>query len=1229
MSKKLSTKEQLRALLKEQVLLLDGAMGTQIQIRKLEEAHYRGKHFTSWSDELKGNHDLLSLTSPGVIREIYGEYLAAGANLIETNTFNANAISQADYGTQEFVYEMNKAAAVLAREAIESLSPSQLNIPRYVVGVLGPTNRTASMSPDVERPAYRTVAFDELVEAYTEQLSGLHDGGVDIVLVETIFDTLNCKAALFAIQQFNEVHNIDLPIMVSATITDPSGRTLIGQTLEAFYASVAHVDLLSVGLNCAFGATQLYEFVQTLNEISRFPVSVHPNAGLPNQFGNYDQSAREMAQLVKKYLDHQLVNIIGGCCGTTPKHIAALRQLLDTAQPRPFVKLSGDLTLAGLEALEIVPEKNFINIGERTNVAGSKKFARLIREEKYEDALDVAQHQIENGAQIIDVCMDDAMLDTPEVMQTFLRYAQSEPDVARVPVMIDSSHWPTIQSGVKCVAGKPVVNSISLKDGEEEFKSRASWLRKMGAAVVVMLFDGQGQAASFNDKIRIARRSYSLLVEEVGFPATDIIFDPNVLAIATGMDEHNNYAVDFINATGWIKKNLPGSKVSGGISNLSFAFRGNNPVREAMHAVFLYHAIQAGLDMGIVNPALLDVYDEIEAGLRKLAEDVVLNRRRNATERMIAYAQQVKDEKIDKEKIHKWREDPLDERISYALIKGIDKHIVADAEEARKQYNSILEIIEGPLMKGMDIVGERFGAGKMFLPQVVKSARVMKKAVGHLQPFLEAELKQGGTPSSAGKILLATVKGDVHDIGKNIVKVVLACNNYEIIDLGVMVPSPTILEVAKKEQVDIVGLSGLITPSLHEMEHVAQQLEEEGFQLPLLIGGATTSKEHTAVKIAPHYHQPVIHVRDASQSVGVVSALLSKTRKEAYVAKEQEKTEALREKFLNRKPTYRYCSLKEARANPIKLTASIDDAYIPSFTGRRRITDITVEQLRPYIDWTFFFYAWELRGKYPQIFEDVLMGKQARELFDDANELLDTLVRDELIGLEAQLAFYPVEPQGDDIAVFVDQEAKQPFATFYCLRSQKIQEGMPNKCLSDFILPKNVLGRRDYMGFFAVTGGIGTNELAKKWEAQGDDYQALLLKVISDRLAEAYAEYLHELVRKELWGYAPNETLSVEEMLKERYQGIRPAVGYPSLPDHSEKEMLFQLLDPRGDGAIELTESYMMQPAASVSGYYFAHPESVYFDLGKINTDQVADYAKRKGLSTEAVRQLLPKNLNQ
>lgn len=1222
-------KQQLQTLMQEQVLLLDGAMGTQIQIRELEEEHYRGRHFTAWTDELKGNHDLLSITSPQVVKQIYGEYLEAGANLIETNTFNANAISQADYGTQAYVYEMNKAAAVLAREAIEALSPLQLDIPRFVVGVLGPTNRTASMSPDVEHPAYRTVSFDELAAAYSEQLQGLYDGGVDVVLVETVFDTLNCKAALFAIQQFNEEKKADLPVMVSGTITDPSGRTLIGQTLEAFYASVTHVDLLSVGLNCAFGASQLYEFVHTLNEISRFPISVHPNAGLPNQFGNYDQSAQEMGRLVKKYLDHRLVNIVGGCCGTTPKHIEVLRSIVDGAAPRPLANRPQLLTLAGLEPLDVTPEMNFINIGERTNVAGSRKFARLIREDRYEEALAVAQHQIENGAQVIDVCMDDAMLNSPETMRTFLRYIQSEPDVARVPLMIDSSHWPTIQAGVKCVAGKPIVNSISLKDGEAEFIHRARWLRKMGAAVVVMLFDEHGQATDYEDRIRIARRSYELLNHRIGFPPCDIIFDPNVLAVATGMPEHNNYAVDFIKATRWIKENLPGVKVSGGISNLSFAFRGNNAVREAMHAVFLYHAIQAGLDMGIVNTALLEVYDQVEPALRKLAEDVVLNRRRNATERMIGYAHLKKEAKTEQVKVHKWRNEPINERITYALIKGIDTYILPDAEEARQHYASVLEIIEGPLMNGMDTVGERFGQGKMFLPQVVKSARVMKKAVAYLQPFLEEELKHSGATSSAGKILLATVKGDVHDIGKNIVKVVLACNNYEIIDLGVMVSAAKILEVAVTEQVDIIGLSGLITPSLHEMEHVAEQLDESNFQVPLLIGGATTSKEHTAIKIAPHYQQPVIHVPDASQSVGVVSALLSNARKADFVAREQQKTEDLRARYFSQKPIYSYRSLAEARANPVRLRTLSDERYIPWFTGKRIIRNNTIQQLRPYIDWTFFFYAWELRGKYPAIFKDVVMGQQARVLYNDANALLDKMEQEQLVGMEAQVAFYPVEPHGDDIEVFTDQETEKPFCTFYCLRAQKREEEKPNKCLSDFIMSKEALGRRDYMGFFAVTAGIGTDELAKKWEAEGDDYQALMLKILSDRLAEAYAEYLHEWVRKELWGYASNEQVSIDDMLKERYQGIRPAVGYPSLPDHSEKQTLFQLLDPDGEGAIQLTETYMMQPAASVSGYYFAHPQACYFDVGKLEADQIADYAQRKGIRPKMAEHLLLKNLKQ
>lgn len=1224
----MNIRSKLKDLMQRQVLVLDGAMGTQIQERNLHEKDYRGNLFDSWKVELKGNHDILSLTAPDVIRQIHEDYLHAGAHLIETNTFNANAVSQADYGMQDQVYMMNRASAKLARAAIDNLPDALRTVPRFVVGILGPTNRTASISPDVERPAFRAISFDGLAEAYLEQLRGLFDGGVDIVMVETIFDTLNCKAALFAIQQFCQQQNVDLPVMVSGTITDPSGRTLIGQTLSAFYTSVAHLDLLSVGLNCAFGAKQLYPFVEELSEISRFPVSVHPNAGMPNQFGGYDQDADVMGQLIERYLNHQLVNIIGGCCGTTPDHTKAIAARAEKARPRTINSKAGELAIAGLEPLRVSPQINFVNIGERTNVSGSRKFARLIRDENYEEALAVAHHQIENGAQIIDICMDDAMIDTPKVMTEFLHYIQSEPEVARVPLMLDSSHWPTIQAGVKCVSGKPIVNSISLKDGETEFLSRASWLKQMGAAVVVMLFDEHGQAADYERKIQIAERSYLLLVEKAKFPASDIIFDPNVLAIATGMPEHNNYAVDFIKATQWIKENLPGAKVSGGVSNLSFSFRGNNVVREAMHSVFLFHSIKAGMDMGIVNPALLEVYDEIEPGVRKLAEDVVLNRRRDATERMIAFADKVKHVKVDEEKAQKWRNDSLEERIVYGLIKGIDRYIQEDAEEARQTYNTILSIIEGPLMTGMDTVGKLFGEGKMFLPQVVKSARVMKKAVNYLQPYLEEELKHGGTAAKAGKVILATVKGDVHDIGKNIVKVVLACNNYDIIDLGVMVPMDKILAEVKSEGADVLGLSGLITPSLHEMEHVAEQLQEQGCQLPLLIGGATTSKEHTAVKIAPKYSHPVIHVRDASQSVGVVSALLSKDRRGAFVDDIVSKYDKIRARMASGRQSSTFLSLDEARQNPVVLQEDLSEKYKPNFVGLKVLTDVGVDVLRPYIDWTFFFYAWELRGKYPAIFDDVLMGEQAKQLYDDANKMLDVIATDNLLTTEGRVAIYPVEPVGDDVDVFADEQRQEPLFRFFFLRNQKWQEDFPNKCLRDFLYTPKQLGRRDYMGFFSVTAGIGADEVAEIWTQQGDDYRALMVKILADRLAEAFAEYLHEQVRKKWWGYAADEDLAISEMLKERYSGIRPAVGYPSLPDHSEKATLFNLLDPEGTGAITLTDSYMMHPGASVSGYYFAHPESTYFDVSKIGQEQVADYARRKGIATGVVEERLSRNLN-
>lgn len=1217
----------IKDILRERILVLDGAMGTELQKYKLTEDDFRGKRFNYLEQKVQGNNDLLCLTQPDIVKKVHMGYLKAGADIIETNTFNANKVSQADYDMEELVPELNREAARLAVECVNEFMKDNPGARRFVAGVLGPTNKTASISQDVSKPGARSISFDELVETYAEAANALIDGGVDLLLIETVFDTLNCKAALYAVSEVKEERDTDIPVMLSGTVTDPSGRTLIGQTVEAFYNSVRHADLLSVGLNCAFGASQLKPFMKELSAIAAFPVSVHPNAGLPNQFGEYEQTAAKMTSILKEYLEEGWVNIIGGCCGTTSGHVKQIAELARQYKPRPIPHLSKHLKLAGLEPLTVSPEKNFVNIGERTNVAGSKRFARLIREENFEEALDVARHQIENGAMIIDVCMDDAMLDGVNAMTSFLNLAMAEPDIAKVPVMIDSSDWEVVKAGVKCVPGKPIVNSISLKDGEEGFIRKARFLQKIGAAVVVMLFDEQGQAAEYQRKVDIAQRCYHLLVEKAGFPAEDIIFDPNILAIATGMDEHRNYAVDFLQATRWIKHNLPHVKISGGVSNLSFSFRGNNPVREAMHSVFLYHAVKAGMDMGIVNPALLGVYDEIPEDLRKLSEDLVRNRRKDATERMIAFSDKVKDKGKERKQEQEWRTYELEDRLEYSLVKGIDKHILEDAEEARQAYDSIIKIIEGPLMKGMDRVGDLFGSGKMFLPQVVKSARVMKKGVGYLQPYLEEELLAGGETQTAGKIVLATVKGDVHDIGKNIVKVVLSCNNYEIIDLGVMVPTEKILNTAIEEKADIVGLSGLITPSLLEMENVATEMQKRGMNLPLLIGGATTSKDHTAVKIAPNYDHPVIHVKDASQSVGVTNNLMNKRQKPAYVDKIAREYEKVRKKFEARKSEKEYFSLDEARANGPEVDWNPIDIVNPQFTGIKLLEDYSLETLRNYIDWTFYFYAWDLRGKYPKIFEDAIKGDDAKQLFEDTQKMLDEIIDQKLLRANGIFGFYPVEARGDDIIVYRNEDDQVPFTVFNFLRNQQKKGETPNTALSDFVMPEGY-GRKDYMGFFAVTAGIGNEEAVERFKAEKDDYKAIMTSILADRFAEAFAEKLHEDVRKHYWGYSPEEQADLNTLLKEKYQGIRPAVGYPSLPDHSEKQKLFELLDPKKRSGIELTESFMMTPAASVSGYYFMHPHSHYFDVGRIGKDQVDDYAARKGLDMEIIERYLPKNLN-
>ncbi|MFW5656863.1 MAG: methionine synthase [Bacteroidota bacterium] len=1219
--------KNIQDVLRKRVLVLDGAMGTMIQRYRLTEEDYRGVEFKHVSASQQGNNDLLSITQPHIIKAIHEQYLEAGADIIETNTFNANRISMADYAMEDQVYAINFASAKLASEAAHKYTHQQPDKPRFVAGSLGPTNKTASLSPDVNDPGYRAVSFDTLVEVYAEQATGLIEGGSDLLMVETVFDTLNAKAALFAIEQVFTEKGLKLPVMVSGTITDASGRTLSGQTIEAFLYSLSHIDLLSIGVNCSLGARGMKPYVSSLSKSAPFFVSAHPNAGLPNQFGEYDETPEDMASQVKEYLDDNAVNIIGGCCGTTPEHVRAFAEMAAKANARKLPEPLNLTALSGLEPLVIRPESNFLNIGERTNVSGSKKFARLIKEEKYEEALSVAQQQVEGGAQVVDVCMDDAMIDAESAMVKFLNLMAAEPDIARVPVMIDSSKWDVLHAGMKCVQGKAIINSISLKEGEEDFIQKAKTIKSFGAAVVVMAFDEKGQADTYERRIEVCKRAYDVLTQNVKFQPQDIIFDPNVLAVATGIDEHNNYAVDFINATRWIKENLPHAKVSGGISNLSFSFRGNNVVREAMHSVFLYHATKAGLDMGIVNPAMLEVYDDIPKDLLELVEDVILNRRQDATERLVSYAEKVKGsgQKAEK-KNDAWRDDTVQSRINHALVKGIDVYIEGDVLEARQHYNRALEIIEGPLMDGMSIVGDLFGEGKMFLPQVVKSARVMKKAVAVLLPFIEEE-NDKSNKKTGGKILLATVKGDVHDIGKNIVGVVLACNNYEVIDLGVMVPTEKILDEAVKQNCDLVGLSGLITPSLEIMVEVAEEMEKRGMKIPLLVGGATTSKIHTAVKIEPGYSKPVIHVKDASRSVGVVSHLLSETSRDKFITDLKLEYEALRKTYSGAKSKVEYVSLSEARQNKLKIDWDKSPVYKPQFFGAKVFDDFPLEEIRRYISWVFFFVVWQLKGKWPDLLDDPRQGEEARKLFHDANQLLDRIIDEKILKAKGVLGFYPANSVGDDIEVYADENRDTTVAVFKNLRNQTKKDGKPNLCLSDFIAPKSS-GVADYIGGFAVTAGLGIEHYLKEFEANHDDYNNIMIKALADRLAEAFTELMHLKVRKEYWGYAPNENLSLEEMLLEKYQGIRPAHGYPACPDHSEKQTLWNLLDAEKKTGISLTDSYSMFPAASVSGLFFAHPQSEYFFVGKISRDQVEDYSRRKEVPFDQARRWLASNIN-
>ncbi|WCT12161.1 methionine synthase [Mucilaginibacter jinjuensis] len=1221
----------IREELQKRVLIIDGAMGTMIQRYQLTEEDFRGNRFKDHPSDLKGNNDLLNLTRPDVIKAIHNEYLEAGADIIETNTFSTQRISLADYHMEELDYEMSYEGARIAREAVDEWNIKTPEKPRFVAGAVGPTNRTASLSPDVNDPGYRAVTFDDLAEAYYAQVRGLFDGGSDVILIETIFDTLNAKAALFAVQRYSEESGKQLPIMISGTITDASGRTLSGQTVEAFWNSIRHANLLSVGLNCALGAKEMRPHIEELSQKADVFISAYPNAGLPNEFGGYDEMPHETAHLVDDFLKAGFVNIVGGCCGTTPEHIKCIADRAALYPPRPIPHPEPHMRLSGLEAVTITPEANFVNVGERTNITGSPKFSKLILAENYEEALTVARQQVEGGAQVIDINMDEGMINSEEVMVKFLNLVASEPDIAKLPIMVDSSKWTVIEAGLKCLQGKGIVNSISLKEGEEKFKEYARKIMSYGAATVVMAFDEQGQADSYERRIEICKRSYDILVNEIGFPPQDIIFDPNILTVATGLEEHNNYAVDFINATRWIKENLPMAKVSGGVSNISFSFRGNNVVREAMHSAFLYHAIKAGMDMGIVNAGMLEVYEQIPADLLTKVEDVLLNRHPEATERLVEYADTVKSKGKEVVRDEAWRNAPVEERLSHALVKGIIEYLDADVEECRQQYAKPLEVIEGPLMSGMNIVGDLFGAGKMFLPQVVKSARVMKKAVAYLLPFIEEEkLKNADTTSrkNAGKVLMATVKGDVHDIGKNIVGVVLACNNFEVIDLGVMVPAQRILDEAKKQEVDIIGLSGLITPSLDEMVHFAKEMEREGLSIPLIVGGATTSRIHAAVKIAPNYSGPAIHVLDASRSVTVCSNLMSEENKAPYVESIKLEYEKAREAHLNKRSDKRFVSIEEARKQYCEINLNGSVPPKPTFTGTKVFESYPLEELVPYIDWTPFFHTWELRGSYPKIFNDKYVGEEAKKLYDDAQVLLDKIIKEKLLQANGVIGFWPANSVGDDIELYTDESRTQLLTKIHTLRQQSEKvKGEPYYALADFIAPKDS-GVPDYFGGFAVTTGIGCDELVAKFEADYDDYNSILAKALADRLAEAFAEKMHELVRREHWGYAKDELLDTEQLIKEEYQGIRPAPGYPACPDHTEKTTLFDLLKAEDNAHMHLTESLAMTPAASVSGFYFAHPQARYFGLGKISKDQVEDYAKRKNMSLETVERWLGPNLN-
>jgi len=1214
----------LKQQLSKRILFLDGAMGTMIQGYNLEEEDYRGKRFADWDCDLKGNNDLLSLTQPDIIKAIHRAYYDAGSDIVETNTFNATTIAMADYKMESLAYEINFESAKLAKEVAEEVTALNPDKPRFVAGTLGPTNRTASMSPEVNDPGFRNISFDQLSDAYFEAVKGLSEGGADIILIETIFDTLNAKAAIFAVEKYFDEIGHKLPVMISGTITDASGRTLSGQTAAAFWNSLSHVEPISIGFNCALGAQELRQYIEEVSNIADTHISAHPNAGLPNEFGEYDETAEEMAIELADWAKSGYLNIIGGCCGTSPEHIEAIVKEVEKHPPRKVPEIEKQCRLAGLEPQNIAADALFVNVGERTNVTGSAKFKRLIVEGDFEAALSVAKNQVENGAQIIDINMDEGMLESKEAMVRFLNLIASEPDIAKVPIMIDSSKWEILEEGLKCIQGKGIVNSISIKEGEENFIRQATLVRRYGAAVIVMAFDEEGQADTQARKVEICQRAYKILTEQVNFPPEDIIFDPNVFAIATGIDEHNNYGVDFIEATREITRTCPHALISGGVSNVSFSFRGNNLVREAIHAVFLYHAIKAGMGMGIVNAGQLAIYEDIPAELKQAVEDVVLNRNDNATEAMLEMAQKYQGDggTAIKEDLE-WREWPVTKRLEHALVKGNADYIVEDTEAARLEAERPLHVIEGPLMDGMNVVGDLFGEGKMFLPQVVKSARVMKKAVAHLMPFMDAE--KGGGIKSNGKILMATVKGDVHDIGKNIVGVVLQCNNYEVIDIGVMVPAEKILKAARDENVDVIGLSGLITPSLDEMVHMAKEMERQGFEIPLMIGGATTSRAHTAVKIEQHYKHPTVYVADASRSVGVVSSLLSDELRPDFVSKLQEEYEQVRETHKGRKAKAKQHSLEAARKNrfigehkPVK----------PSFLGTKVIDSLSLDVLVPYIDWTPFFHTWELSGKYPAILTDKVVGVEAVKLFDDAKAMLTKIVDKKWLTARAVHGFFPANSVDDDILLYKDETRTEVLETLHHLRQQNIKApGRANFCLSDFVASKES-GKADYIGGFAVTTGVGIEEKVAQFEKDHDDYNSIMLKALADRLAEAFAEYLHEQVRKDHWGYAGEESFENNELIKEDYHGIRPAPGYPACPDHTEKAKLFELLNVTASTSIELTESYAMYPTAAVSGWYIGHPEAQYFNVGKITQEQLESYADRKGMAIDVAERWLSPHLH-